>query len=177
MNNAARIFAWIARFPALLAAGLLVLLCGVIVFDVIGRKFFGAGSFKLQELEWHLHGAIAVMGFGYAYTRNAHVRIDVFSSRFSARAQLCVELCAIAAIMIPFSLLLIWYGGAFAQRAFLTGEGSSGGLGLQNRWIIKSALPVSGVVTLCGALSVGLRIIAALRDPDSAPSPFGGNGT
>lgn len=159
---------------ARLAGLLLLVLTAVIIYDVIGRRFFNTGSVALQELEWHLHGAIAVMGFGYAYTRNAHVRIDIFRQRFSRRFAMKLEIAGIALLLTPFLLVVIWYGYDFTHRSFVRGEGSSGGLGLDRRWIIKSAVPLSAVIALAGAWSVALRAVAVLRGVRDAA--FSGDG-
>ena len=55
-------------------AGLALIL--VTIFDVITRRFFVLGSTKLQEAEWHLHTILFVFCLGYAYMKDAHVRID-----------------------------------------------------------------------------------------------------
>lgn len=163
---------WICRQVARGAGLLLIVLTAVIIYDVIGRKFFATGSFKLQELEWHLHGAIAVLGFGYAYTRDAHVRIDIFAHRMSDRTKLRLEFWAILLFLVPFMLLLLWFGYDFTERSFVRNETSSGGVGLSNRWIIKAAIPASAVFTLMGAISVALRCIVVLRRPDLLRTPF-----
>lgn len=155
-----------ARFAGLL----LFLLMAVILYDIIGRKFFSTGSVALQELEWHLHGAIAMLGFGYAYTRNAHVRIDIFYQSFSQRFKLKLEIVGIVCLLTPFLLVMLWYGFDFAQRSFVRGEGSQGGLGLDHRWIIKSVVPLSALLALFGAWSVVLRAVATLRG--ACPSPY-----
>ncbi len=166
------ILAWPTRQVAKATGLLLFVLMAVILYDVIGRKFFATGSFKLQELEWHLHGAIAVLGFGYAYTHNAHVRIDVFSSKMRERTKLWLELFAIFAFLIPFMGLLLWFGYEFAERAFIRHETSNGGVGLSNRWIIKSVVPLSALLTILGALSVALRCIVVLKSPKHLQNPF-----
>ena len=166
---------WLAlpcRVFAKLAGLLLLVLTGVIIYDVIGRKFFDTGSFVLQELEWHLHGAIAVLAFGYAYLKDQHVRIDIFAGRMSQRTRLRLEFWAIVLFLVPFSALLLWFGGEFAHRAFVRGETAPGGLGLSHRWIIKSAIPLAALLTLCGGVSVAQRCLVALRRPDLAPDPF-----
>ncbi|WP_425072900.1 TRAP transporter small permease subunit [Sagittula sp. S175] len=154
------------RAVAKLCGWLLLLLMAVILYDVIGRRFFATGSFKLQELEWHLHGAIAVLCFGYAYVENAHVRIDLVSQHMRRNTRLWVEIVAIVAFLIPFMALLTWYGYDFTLRSFQRGEGSPGGIGLPNRWIIKSMIPLGAVLTILGGLSVLLRALAALKRPD-----------
>ena len=154
-----RIVVYAARFAGLL----LLVLTGVILYDIIGRQFFNTGSVALQELEWHLHGAIAVLGFGYGYTRDAHVRIDIVYQSFSDTFKLKLEVAGIALLLTPFLVFLFWFGFDFAFRAFVRNEGSAGGLGLDYRWIIKSAVPLSALLALCGAWSVALRALSMLR--------------
>jgi TRAP-type mannitol/chloroaromatic compound transport system permease small subunit len=151
---------------ARLAGFMLLLLTAVIMYDVIGRRFFNTGSFVVSDLKWHLHGAIAILCFGYAYVRDAHVRIDIFVHRMTHRFRLHLEFWAIVLFVFPFCVLLFWFGYDFAERAFVRNEGPVGGMGLPNRWIIKAAIPLSAVLTSLGALSVALRIRVALARPD-----------
>ena len=168
----AELLAWPCRIFAVFCGILLFVLTGVIVYDVIGRRFFATGSFFLQELEWHLHGAIAVLAFGYAYLKNAHVRIDVFALKLNNRTRLMIEVAAIVCFLVPCMVFIAIYGYEFAERAFVRGEGSQGGIGVPARWIIKSAVPLSAVLTLCGGIAVALRAIVALRRPDLLADPF-----
>ena len=165
-------FAWPCRLFARFCGLLLLLLTAVIIYDVVGRKFFATGSFKLQELEWHLHGAIAVLAFGYAYLKDQHVRIDIFADRIGARRRMWLELMAIVLFLLPFMALLLWFGYDFAERSYLRGETSNGGVGLSHRWIIKSAVPLAALLTIIGGLSVALRLVVALRRPDLLSDPF-----
>lgn len=160
------------RWTARMCGWLLIVLMLVILYDVIGRRFFATGSFKLQELEWHLHGAIAVLCFGWAYIENAHVRIDIFAERMTRGTRLRLELIAIALFLIPFMALILWFGFDFTLRSFERGEGSPGGVGLSDRWIIKSAIPIGALLTILGGLSVLARILVALRRPDLLDEPW-----
>jgi TRAP-type mannitol/chloroaromatic compound transport system permease small subunit len=166
--------AWPCRAVARVLGLLLVVLTLFILYGVIGRRFFATGSIFLQEMEWHIHGAIAVLGFGYAYIHNAHVRIDVFAARLSDRTRLRIELWAILLCLIPFMLLMIWFGAENALRSFQRSEGSAGGLGVPHRWIIRSAVPLSGILAIAGGLSVACRILAALRGSGRLDEPWEG---
>ena len=157
---------------ARLVGWLLMVLMAVIIYDVVGRRFFSTGSFKLQELEWHLHGAIAVLSFGWAYIKNAHVRIDLFSAHMRSETRLRIEILAICLFLLPFMALLLWYGIDFAHRSYIRNESSPGGVGLTNRWIIKSAIPLSALLTISAGLSVLMRAIVALRRPDLLSDPW-----
>lgn len=162
----------ICDMAARFAAVLLVALVFVIIYDVIGRKFFATGSVLLQELEWHLHGVIAVFALGYAYTRDAHVRIDVLATRMTQTFRYRLEFWVILLLVCPFLLLIAWHGYDFAERAFVRGEGAPGGRGLPYRWIIKSAVPASALLTVSGCLAVAIRIHVTLRRPDLVTDPF-----
>lgn len=169
MLRLAHVLERICVYPTRLAGLLLLVLTAVILYDIVGRQFYNTGSVALQELEWHLHGAIAMLGFGYAYTRNAHVRIDILHASFADRVKLRLEIIGIAFLLTPFLIAVLWYGFEFAHRSFERGEGSRGGLGLDHRWIIKSAVPVSALLALCGAWSVLLRCIATLQSRIKSP--------
>ena len=73
----------ILRLIASIFGWLFIALVVVICWDVITRKMGfqlpGFGSRRLQEREWHLHGMLFLFWLGYAYVRNVHVRIDVFT--------------------------------------------------------------------------------------------------
>lgn len=166
------VFERICIYAGRVAALMLLVLMSVIIYDVFGRRFFNTGSVALQELEWHLHGAIALLGFGYTYTRNGHVRIDLVQQHFAARTRLWIEVGGIALLLTPFLIAILWFGFDFAQRSFVRNEGSTGGLGLSNRWIIKSVVPISAIVSLCGAWSVALKVIVILSGTPKITTPF-----
>lgn len=139
---------------------LALVLMAVIVYDVVGRRFFATGSTMLQDLEWHLHGAIFLLGFGFAYLRDAHVRIELLRERWPLRWRAWLEAAGILLFLLPYCGLVIWFGYDFAERAFVRGEGSV--TGLQHRWVIKSLLPIGFAVLALGGLSVLLRLIVFL---------------
>lgn len=162
----------ICTYAARVAACLLIVLMCVIMYDVFGRRFFNTGSVALQELQWHLHGAIALLGFGFTYTRNGHVRIDLVQQKFSDRTRLWLEIGGIALFLTPFLIAVAYFGFEFAQRSFVRNEGSTGGLGLSNRWIIKSVVPISAMIALCGAWSVAVKAIVVLSGRHQITTPF-----
>ena len=73
---------WIGRTTAwLLLVAVLVSATNAIV-----RKAFGISSNAWLELQWYLYGAVFMLGAAWALKHNAHVRIDVISSRLTRRA-------------------------------------------------------------------------------------------
>jgi len=167
------------------AAWIALVLILVILFDVITRYMKGsdwihnypglqdffhaidpyASSTKLQELEWHLHGALFLLCLGYAYLKDAHVRIELLRDNFSLRVRAWVEMAGIVLGLLFYCYVVITYGFDFAERAFVRNEGSSAMTGLPQRWIIKSFLPIGFFLLALAGLSVLLRCFVFLFGP------------
>lgn len=132
-----------------------------ICFDVITRKFgfqlnvFGVdlGSTRLQELEWHFHGALFLTWLGYAYVKNAHVRIDVLTGGLPARKQAWLELLGCLIFALPYLAVALPYAWDFLALSFAQNEGSAAPTGLPKRWIIKAFL-------FYGILSVAAAVVS-----------------
>lgn len=141
----------------------------VIMFDVITRRIQmqipGFGSTKLQELQWHIHGVLMMMCFGYAYLKNAHVRIELLRDNFPMRTRAWVEMVGIWIMVLPYCYLMIILGFEFAQRSFIQNEVSDALTGLSHRFIIKSFIPIGFVLITLAALSVWLRCVIYLFGP------------
>ena len=148
-----------------LAAWLCLPLIGVIVFDVITRRFFVLGSTKLQELEWHLHAVLFFLCIGWAYIKNAHVRIELVHEHLSRRTQLWIEILGCLLFLIPYSLIVLYHGVDWWERSWAIDETSDSATGLPYRWIIKAFLPVGFVFIFLGSLTVLLRKIVELFGP------------
>ncbi|HCS69541.1 MAG TPA: C4-dicarboxylate ABC transporter permease [Rhodospirillaceae bacterium] len=144
------------------AAWSAVLLMAVILFDVVSRRFFSVGSSELQELEWHLHTVLFMFCLGLGYVRNAHVRIDMLWENLGPRTKCWIEIIGILTFMMPFCLVVIYYGGELTHRSFIKGEVSSSTTGLPYRWLIKSAIPIGMSVLLMAGVAVLLEKIHTL---------------
>lgn len=154
------------------ASLLIIPLIVITVFDVIARKIVVLQQLiidspfhnilsptKLQEMEWHLHAAIFLLTFGYAYLSNAHVRVDLIRETLTPRKQIVTELLGLCLLALPYIGLLIFYAWGFVQSSYAQQEMSSAMTGLPYRWIIKSVF-LAGVVILC--LSIVTTIIRLL---------------
>ncbi len=148
------------------AAGWLALvLVAVILFDVVMRRWFVIGSTRLQELEWHLHGALFLLALGYAYSRGAHVRIEVLHERFSPRTQAAIELTGLVILLVPFLSVVIWFGWNYVVLSWTIDEASPSPTGLPHRWIIKGVMLIGFLLLGCAALARILEAIIFLFGP------------
>jgi len=142
-----------------------LLMAIVICFDVVSRKFgfqlevFGIdlGSTRLQELEWHLHAALFLTWLGFAYVRNAHVRIDVFTATMTPRNQAYLELFGCVVFALPYVIVALPYAWDFFLESYRQGESSSAPNGLPARYIIKFFLWFGFATILAAVISVFIR--------------------
>lgn len=165
------IFDRISRNVGMFASFLILPLIFLIMFDVITRKIdyikeqsaeitinYGFSvSFILQDLQWHVHGALLLLTFGYGYLLNSHVRVDIFRENLSRRKQVWVETFGIMICAVPFLCLMIWFSYIMASSSFAQGEGSESQVGLGWRWIIKSFLVWGFIIALLAALATLFR--------------------
>jgi TRAP-type mannitol/chloroaromatic compound transport system permease small subunit len=158
LQRIAQVFGW-----------LFLVLVAVICWDVLTRKVGfqipGFGSTPVQELEWHLHGALFLFWLGYAYVRNVHVRIDVFTSHKTPRQQAKLEVFGIIFFAIPYCLVATYYAYLFAQTSFLQNERSDAPNGLDYRWIIKGCLFLGLVLLDFAVASVMFRKLVQIFGP------------
>lgn len=154
----------------------------VIAIDVVTRKAGfqvpGLGSTRLQELEWHLHGVLFCCWLGYAYIRNGHVRIDVFTGHLPARKKIWFELGCCILFALPYLLVALPYAHDFFMTSFLQGESSEAPNGLAYRWAIKGFLYLAFITVTLAVLAVIARCIVALfgspEEVARAYTPFAG---
>lgn len=152
-NKLARIVSLVGS----VAAWLCLPLIAIIVFDVITRRFLVLGSTKLQEMEWHLHAVLFFMCIGWAYIKNAHVRIELVHERLSKKSRLWIELLGCLMFFIPFCLVVFFNGVDWWLRSWAIGEVSDSATGLPYRWVVKAFLPIGFAFIFLGALTVLLR--------------------
>ncbi len=122
------------------------------IFDISTRRFLQLGSTPLQELTWHFFFACVMFGIGYTYLVDKHVRVDILRERLSPKWRTRVERVMLIGLLIPLSLIIIWFGGRMTWLSYLQGEGSRAALGLSSRWIVKSALPLGAFLLLLAAI-------------------------
>ena len=148
-----------------LAAWTALLLIAVIVWDVVTRRFLVLGSTRLQEFEWHIHAVLFLFCLGFAYVKDAHVRIELVRERLSQRKQWWIELFGILLFLIPYCTIVLYFGFDWWHRSWILNEASDSATGLPFRWIIKMALPLGFIFLLLSGVTVLLRKIVELFGP------------
>jgi TRAP-type mannitol/chloroaromatic compound transport system permease small subunit len=142
---------WLVLAAVLLSAG-----------NAIVRKLFSTSSNALLEIQWYLFAGVFLLGGGYAFLRNVHVRIDFISSKLSKRANTVIDILGIVIFLIPLCIILIVLSWPFFYNAWVTGEMSSNAGGLI-RWPVLALIPLGFSILLIQGISELIKRIAFLR--------------
>lgn len=142
---------WLILATTLISAG-----------NAIVRKAFDTSSNGLLEIQWYLFAAVFMLGAGYGFLRNSHVRIDFISTRLSDRTRNWIDVLGIVFVLIPFCILLITLSWPFFVNAYNNGEMSQNAGGLI-RWPVYLLVPVGFMLLMLQALSELIKRIAFLR--------------
>ena len=93
------------------------------------------GSTKLQEGEWHLHAMLFLLCLGFAYLKNAHVRISLVHERFSPTTQRWIEFIGCLVFAIPYCAIVFYFAMDFVERSWNLNEASD---------FLRPACPTAG---------------------------------
>lgn len=141
---------WLILASVLISAG-----------NAIMRKAFDIGSNAFLEVQWYLFAAVFLLGAGYVFLRNGHVRIDFISSRLSPRTNALIDIVGILAVITPLALMLIHLSWPLFHNAWVSGEMSQNAGGLV-RWPVMLMIPVGFGLLLLQAGSELIKRIAFL---------------
>lgn len=147
-----------------LAAFAVLSLIALVLFDTLNRYLFSSGSIALQELEWHIHDVLFLLGISFALKHNAHVRVDLFYEKYSPKLKAWINIAGIVFLIIPFSVFILYTGMEFAKEAYAYGEVSPNPGGLEYRFIIKSVISIAFLLVILQAVSELLKSIQLLRE-------------
>ncbi|OPF63292.1 TRAP transporter small permease subunit [Hydrogenophaga sp. H7] len=129
--------------------------------NAIVRKLFDTSSNAFLEIQWYLFAAVFMLGSGYAFLRNAHVRIDFISSKFSARGRNWVDVIGILVFVFPLCYMMATLGWPLFVNAYESGEMSSNAGGLI-RWPVYALIPAGFALLALQSLSELIKRIAFL---------------
>ncbi len=152
-----KIVMWLVLAAVLISAG-----------NAIMRKAFDIGSNAYLEIQWYLFAAVFMLGVGYVFLRNAHVRIDFIASRLSRRTNAIIDCLGIVVFVIPLSVILIDLSWPLFMNAYISGEVSSNAGGLI-RWPVMLLIPAGFGLLLLQSLSELIKRIAFITGATTEP--------
>jgi len=150
----------------------------VSTINALVRYLLNRSSNAWLELQWYLFAAVFLLCAGYTLLHNEHIRIDVLSSRLSARSRLWIDVIGTVLFLLPVSMFIVWLSWPIFVNAWVSNEMSSNAGGLV-RWPARLLVPVGFLLLSLQGLSELIKRVAALKGliPDAlattaAPLPL-----
>lgn len=146
-----RLLAWLSL--AMVTATVLIILL---------RTLAGTGAVALQESVSYMHATVFMLCLGYNLQQGGHVRVDVFYSRFSSEQKAWVNALGGVLFLVPFAVFLTGVSIDFVVSAWIIGETSPDPGGLPFVYLLKTLLPLAGVLLALQAVSETVKSIVAI---------------
>lgn len=141
-------------------AGLLAVVLVALMFSlVLARYAFSAGSVAAQEGVLWLHASVFLLGLAYALRHDAHVRVDVFSQRWSSRTRAWVEFGGAMALLLPFCAFIVLISLDYVGASWSAREGSRDPGGLPAWYLLKTLLPLSALLLMLQGVALAVRAL------------------
>jgi TRAP-type mannitol/chloroaromatic compound transport system permease small subunit len=155
---------WVARWVVWLVLIVTLISAG----NAIVRKIFNSSSNGMLEIQWYLFSAIFLLCAGYTLLRNAHVRIDILTSRLGLRATAWVDIFGTLFFLLPAAAMITWFSWSVFVDAWRSGEvsGNQGGLIF---WPARLLVPVGFALLMLQGLSELIKRIGFLAGHLAAP--------
>ncbi|MFN2349783.1 MAG: TRAP transporter small permease subunit [Thioalkalivibrio sp.] len=159
----------ITSFSGWVSGVSLALMILLIFGNMAARYLLGMGAVWLQELEWYLLSLSAMTGISYAMRYDEHVRVDIFSHRFSRIGKLWLDVITMVLVALPVSGLMTFYGWDFMMTSYSRGEGSPNAGGMPWLFLPKLMIIIGFILiaaeSLRQALRAGRRLVFHYRRP------------
>lgn len=150
-NQVGKLIAWLILAAVLISAA-----------NASFRYSMNMSSNAWLEIQWYLFSAVFLYGSGYTLLHNRHVRIDILSSRLSARARTWIDIFGTVFFLMPMAITIMWLSWPVFVLAWQSQEVSfnAGGLVI---WPARLMVPTGFLLLVLQGLSELIKRIAFLR--------------
>ena len=131
---------------------------------VVLRYVFGISFIFLNEGVLYMHAALFMLGAGYTLLVDAHVRVDIFYSRLSARGRAAIDLFGTLGFLLPSMLMVLWFTWPSVRNSWFVLEGPISVGGIPASYLLKSLIPAFCLLLAVQGLACALKEVLRLRD-------------
>ena len=132
---------------------LLVSMIILVFITVIIRYMLNISYVALQELIMYFHAILFMFGISYALKEKSHVKIDIIYNSLKKKYQYFISMLGTIFFIIPTSLFITYSSMDMVIQSWSLLEGSSEAGGLDLIFILKTIIPIMGILIFLQALS------------------------
>jgi TRAP-type mannitol/chloroaromatic compound transport system permease small subunit len=136
-----------------------VLVCAAVV---VLRYGFKIGFVWMQELYVWIHAAVFMLAAGYVMMKDGHVRVDIFSARWTPKTKAWVELGCIIVFLLPWIVIVGWTSWPFVIRSWEALEPSGQIGGMPGLFVLKTVLLLFAAFVALQALAIAARCVLVI---------------
>ncbi|WP_421979564.1 TRAP transporter small permease subunit [Roseibium sp.] len=130
---------------------------------VLLRYVFGYSYIFLDEGVLYLHASLFMLGAGYTFLVNAHVRVDIFYAKCTERTQAWIDLFGHLFLLTPALILLIWFSWPYVRGSWAIMEGPISVGGIPASYLLKTLIPAYCVLLLIQGIAAFIRDLVRLK--------------
>jgi len=161
-----RLLLGIDRLSTLVGQGFawcILLLTGVVVYEVVVRYVFRAPTTWGYDVSYMLYGTLFMMAGAYALARNGHVRGDFLYRNFPPRRQAWFDLVLYILFFFPAIFAFMISGWTFFTDSLRQNERSMFSPSGPVIWPFKFLIPLVGLLLLLQGLAEAVRCWQCIR--------------
>jgi len=113
---------------------------------VVLRYLFNVGWIAMQESILFMHAFVFLIGAAYTLRHDAHVRVDIFYHRMSARGKAWVDLLGSLLLLLPVCVFIFYMSWDYVTQSWTLMEGSREAGGLPGVFLLKTSMLIMPVL-------------------------------
>lgn len=156
----------LSTFVGQTGAWSIIVLTGIVVYDVTARRFFRAPTDWAYDTAYMLYGTLFMLAGAYALSRNGHVRGDFLYRNFSPPLQAKFDLVLFLIFFFPAIFAFMVAGWHFFELSWFQNERSSVSPNGPYIWPFKFLIPFVGFLLLLQGLAEVVRCVQCIRNGD-----------
>jgi TRAP-type mannitol/chloroaromatic compound transport system permease small subunit len=130
---------------------------------VVMRYLFDTGSIAMQESVTYMHAILFLVGGAWTLQQDAHVRVDIFYTRFDDKKRALVDLFGSLLLLLPLMLFIGYISWQYVSNSWSVLEASREAGGLPGVYLLKSFILLMAALLILQAIANALKALAILR--------------
>lgn len=152
---------------------LVLVLIGVMIVEVVARRFLGAPTIWANDVTYMTNGTIFLLAAAWTLRCQGHVRIDFLSSRLPVRLQHALNLAFYLVIFLPALGLTCSESWTKAWRAYLRGTRENMSTWEPLIWPFLAGITLGVLGLTLQVVLESVRHAIGIADPTRVPPPGG----
>lgn len=164
IDGISRVLAWLAML-------FLLIMIGLMMYEVVDRYAFAHPNLWAFDIPWMLSGASFLVAGAFTLQVEGHVRIDFLSTRMPLRVQHLVNFIFYIVLFLPLISTIIYFAGSLTWKAYVTGEFEMMSAWQPLIWPFYLSIFVGFAALWLQCFASAIRHVMGMREPASVLPP------